>query len=107
MRKRGLSQPGWPAQKDMVQGIAAHLRRGDHHAEVLFDRALADEIAEGMRAKRAVHGLVVGRGVALDARVSNLGARVDLAGLNGAWFGDFGLLRHPCHASNSGHDEYA
>ena len=63
--ERGLAQPGRAGEQDVVERLAAALRRLDEDRELLGDLLLVDEVGEGLRAQRAVEVVVgdVGPGV--------------------------------------------
>ena len=62
LRERRLAESGRAEQHDVIERIAAGLRRIDEHAEVLARRALADELVECPRAERGIDILRAGGG---------------------------------------------
>ena len=42
----GLAEAGWPGEQQVVGRLAAHLGRLEHDGQVLFQLALADELAQ-------------------------------------------------------------
>ena len=62
-RQRGLAEPGWPRQQDVVGGPSTPTRRLEHEPELLADPALADHLAERARTQRRLHGALVTLGL--------------------------------------------
>ena len=65
LRERGLAEPGRAREQDVVERLAARLRRVERDRELLLDALLADEVGERLRAERALELLlaaVVGGG---------------------------------------------
>ena len=50
LRERGLAEPGRPREQDVVERLAARLRRVERDRELLLDALLADEVGERLRA---------------------------------------------------------
>ena len=61
VRQRGLAEARRARQEDVVERLAALLRRRDEHLEVLGVLGLPDVVVEGLRAERAVELRVVAR----------------------------------------------
>ena len=54
LRQRGLAEAGRAEEEDMVERVAAALRRLDEHPQILARRLLADELVERLGPKRGV-----------------------------------------------------
>ncbi len=63
-RQRGLPQPRWPGEEQMVDGLPATACRGQEDLEVLLEAGLADELVESAGSERDLLGLLhrIGRG---------------------------------------------
>ena len=65
-----LAEAGWAVEQDMVERLAAALRRRDEHPQILPRRLLADEFVEGLGPKRVVDVLGGALGCGNSGRVS-------------------------------------
>ena len=54
LRKRRLAEPGRPEHQHMVERIAALLRRGHEHPQIVARGLLPDELVERLGAQRGV-----------------------------------------------------
>ena len=60
VRERRLAEPGRAGEQDVVERLAARLRRVERDRELLLHALLADEVVERLRAQRALELLLVG-----------------------------------------------
>ena len=61
LRERGLAEAGRAREQDVVERLAARLRRVERDRELLLHALLADEVGERLRAQRAVELLLAAR----------------------------------------------
>ena len=67
--QRGLAEPGWAGEQQVVDGLAAPAGRLEDDAEVLLQLALTDELGEPPRAQPGLDDLL---GVVADAGIEEL-----------------------------------
>jgi len=60
LRERRLAEPGRTKEQDMVERLAARLRRFDKDAQIVAQLMLADELVEGGRPDRAIGSVLLG-----------------------------------------------
>ena len=70
IRKRGLPQPRQAGEEEVVERLAALLRRLDVDLQVVDEPMLPDEVGEGSRPKREVQPLVLRKTVSGKYRVA-------------------------------------
>ena len=58
LRERGLAEPGRAGEQNVVERLAARLRRVERDRELLLDALLADEVGERARPQRALELLL-------------------------------------------------
>src|SRR5262249_52745460 len=63
VRQRGLAEPWWTEQQQMIERFAAATRSGDEDVELLADLRLTDVVGKTLRAQRAFDHFLVRRGL--------------------------------------------
>ena len=84
VRERGLANAGRAVERDVLQRVAARLRRRDDDPQLLLDRVLVDVlvVAEALRTERGLERALLA-GQRRGGRLTDLAQRAPISGRSG------------------------